>query len=136
MKIFDFVYDKISLLLFEREIDNLFKNYPYPFAKLIKKELVSQLKTAQKQDSAHFSDFEKDVDKREWAMAKTTEMAFDLIGTGMYHMMGGLSFEGRDLVAFYKDTIKKALNCGYIDEDTYNRQMANIREQVREAGRM
>lgn len=121
---------------FEREIDDLLSEYRgYSFCGKIKQTLIYELKGAQRNDSDRFSAFASSVDKRQWAMAKTSSVAFDLVASGEYHIMDQLTPEGKQLVAFYKKTLKRAMGCRYIDGATYFQQIGNIDKQVIETGK-
>lgn len=130
------LFKKTLVWAFEREIDSLLSEYKgYSFYEKIKKQLVSELRAAQQHDTSRFAAFASSVDKRQWAMAKTSSVAFDLIASGDYHIMDQLTPEGKLLLAFYKKTLRYAMYCHYIDEATYSQQIAIIDKQVIETGK-
>ena len=124
----DFVYP------FEVQINLALGEYKdYECARDIKRYWVEVLKRIYNRDPERTKEIAKQ-DLRQWALAQVSSRAFDMIASGQYHLMDSLTPEGKVLAEIYRSCLRKACDCGYIDEKTLNKQLINLSEQIHETG--
>jgi hypothetical protein len=124
----DFVYP------FEVQINLALGEYKdYECAGDIKRYWGEMLKRVYNRDPERAKEIAKQ-DLKQWALAQVSSRAFDMIASGQYHLMDSLTPEGKILAEIYRSCLKEAYYCGYIDEETLNKQLITLSEQIHETG--
>lgn len=73
-------------------------------------------------------------DPKRWALARISDRAFDIIASGEYHLQDVLTPEGEILASLYRYCLEEALRLKYIDKETLNKQLGELRRQIYETG--
>ena len=75
---------------------------------------------------------EKSDDFKELAMKTVSDVAFDLISQGKYHILGRFNSSGPGGYASYihKKAVKKFLDAGYIDQEDYDEDLLALRDAI------
>lgn len=119
---------------FEVQIDRTLGDYAkYECAADIKRYWINTLKRLYEKDPARTREI-ANQDLRQWALAQVSSRAFDMIASGNYHLMDTLTPEGKILAEIYRSCLKEAFDYGYIDEETLNKQLRTLSEQIYETG--
>lgn len=128
-----FLKNKHLLLFYANEyIDHLERTAPGISCKSDLMEAVSKDIDQYKSEIATYTD--KSDDFKAIAKRTVSNLAFDLIASGKYHLGGHLNTTGpaKNLIYIHKQAVKEFYEAGYITKEDYDEDLLALDEAIRQ----